>query len=88
MRRFAIITLALLGFTGSAAAAHPRPQLPPGSHKRIHWVSYTFEQPGHDQYGNHYTRLCHVPAHGKRWCGPWRILFDRHVQRSILPYVR
>lgn len=80
MKRLALI-LPLLGtviIAGSLPQAlkaqSPRPQCaPPVKHCRIHYVSYSYTQAGRDQFGNRYTRTCHVPAHGKRWCGPWRV---------------
>jgi len=37
----------------------------PGARKHITWVAYTY--PARD------GRICHVPAHGRRWCESWRM---------------
>jgi hypothetical protein len=74
MTRFAatavlVAILAALAFTSTAGAICPRS---PGRHGCVRpTVAYTYRQPGHDQQGNRYWRICHVPLHHRRWCGPW-----------------
>ena len=71
MARITLTLLLALVLVPTALASRPRPDCPI-KHCRIHYVSYSYTQRGHDQYGNTYVRTCHVPAHGQRWCGAWR----------------
>lgn len=73
--KYVILFCALLavGFGTDARGGNPRPECRHARHCRITWVSYTYTQRGRDQYGNRYVRTCHVPAHARRWCGPWRV---------------
>jgi len=67
-----VLVLLELAILTTKAAAAPCP-LKPGSSVCVKpSVSYTFEQPGHDWFGNQYVRTCWVPLHRRSFCGPWR----------------
>lgn len=75
--KYVVLFCALLavGFGTDAQGGRPRPECAPPArpHCHITWVGYSYIQRGHDQFGNRYVRTCHVPAHSRRWCGPWRV---------------
>jgi hypothetical protein len=72
--RLVAITAALvlvLVLVTPALAKPPRPDCG-RAHCKVTWVSYSYKQRAHDQYGNQYVSTCYMPAHGSRHCGVWR----------------
>ena len=66
----AVWVIACVMFATMMGTAHAGPDPAPGARKHVTFVSYTFQQ---FDTTHVWVRTVHVPAHGKRWCGPWRV---------------